>query len=272
MKNGYFIIHRKIFNHWISERPDYFFAWMKIISMAEWKNTKTEIDGKPVTLKRGSFAISTRNLANELKMSHMVLRTFLEKLKKDGMIQLKSKRSITHVSVCKYETYQNKQHTSNTANNTADNTREPAPAKGSGDSITHEVTHEITHNKIEGINIKEISPEFLELSLRFHKHQKEAGYRHKDFKKDLTYETPVVIQGAIELDKLIRLDDVSMDQIRNVLRFALQDDFWKGQVISLAGIRVKSKNGNTKFFNIENDMKRKTPPEEKVNIINGVNG
>jgi len=51
------------------------------------------------------------------------------------------------------------------------------------------------------------------------------------------------------IDKLHRLDGFSYDDIKLILKNSLVDDFWKKQIISLKGLRVKSKNGLTKFQN-----------------------
>ena len=69
---------------------------------------------------------------------------------------------------------------------------------------------------------------------------------------------PDVTQELIEsccdsLDKLARIDGYKPDgDIRAALRWALKDDFWPIQIISLASIRAKGKNGLTKFDNMYN--------------------
>lgn len=100
-----------------------------------------------------------------------------------------------------------------------------------------------------------ISDHLLELSLDFHKKQKDYGRHHVDFKQPLNIESKVVIQGAVELDKLQRLDKVELATIEKVLRFIPKDDFWGDNCVSLAGIRKRGKNGNMKFFNILNASK-----------------
>ena len=52
------------------------------------------------------------------------------------------------------------------------------------------------------------------------------------------------------IDKLIRLDGYSLDDVESNLRKAVKDDFWGKQVISLRNLRQKSKNGLSKFDNI----------------------
>lgn len=65
--------------------------------------------------------------------------------------------------------------------------------------------------------------------------------------------------GAI--DKLIRIDHKSQEAIRKVLRFAVEDEFWKDNLLSLSQLRKKGDHGLTKFEMIQAKMERK--PKEK---------
>jgi len=59
-----------------------------------------------------------------------------------------------------------------------------------------------------------------------------------------------LINKSIEtIDKLIRLDGFTLDDVKTVLSFVIKDDFWQKQVLSLVSLRNKGKNGNTKFVN-----------------------
>lgn len=68
------------------------------------------------------------------------------------------------------------------------------------------------------------------------------------------------------IEKLIRIDGFKLDYIIDSLRWAVKDDFWSGQVFSLAPLRTKSKNGLTKFQNLSNayDLSLPEKPKEKI--------
>ncbi len=55
--------------------------------------------------------------------------------------------------------------------------------------------------------------------------------------------------SSVVVDKLIRLDGFSLEYIRCVLQWAVQDDFWSDNLLSIAGLR-KTKEGLTKFQKI----------------------
>lgn len=65
---------------------------------------------------------------------------------------------------------------------------------------------------------------------------------------------PDLKKSADTVDKLIRLDGFTLDYIIEAIRWAVKDDFWGGQVFSLAPLRAKSKNTLTKFQNISNSF------------------
>lgn len=52
------------------------------------------------------------------------------------------------------------------------------------------------------------------------------------------------------VDKLIRIDGFKLDYIIPCLKWGINNDFWKGQLFSLAPLRGKSKNGVKKFINL----------------------
>lgn len=65
-------------------------------------------------------------------------------------------------------------------------------------------------------------------------------------------------KGAATLDKLVRLNGFDFkDDIRPALKFVIKDSFWSKQVLSLVGLRHKSRsNGEMKFVNILASMDR----------------
>ena len=69
----------------------------------------------------------------------------------------------------------------------------------------------------------------------------------------------MVFEASEVLGKLIRIDGYSIEEIKDALRFALKDEFWRDQVLSLSGLRKKSaSNGLTKFANIFTRMSKDT--------------
>lgn len=85
-------------------------------------------------------------------------------------------------------------------------------------------------------------------------------YQYKRFPKQLrrwknkTDAKKMIEAGIVIFDKLKRLDGYTIEDITTTLNWAVKDSFWMSQVQSLGGLRVKKKNGNTKFANIYTAM------------------
>ncbi|MGE4194699.1 MAG: replication protein [Pseudodesulfovibrio sp.] len=74
----------------------------------------------------------------------------------------------------------------------------------------------------------------------------------KRFPKGAPKVTDKLLEEAVDVvDKLIRLDGFTLDEIKDAMRWAVKDEFWSKNARSLAKLRQPSKtNGLTKFQNI----------------------
>jgi len=88
---------------------------------------------------------------------------------------------------------------------------------------------------------------YVRLSEDFHKKAKKTFPKAKHLNGN--FET-TVLNGAVELDKLVRLDGYDIETVEKVLMWAVGDDFWSKNCQSLSGIRRTSKNGLMKFENM----------------------
>ena len=98
-------------------------------------------------------------------------------------------------------------------------------------------------------------------------------YQYEHFPKQLrqykSNKYKLVEDSVKVIDKLIRIDGYTFDEVKLTLQSAVKDEFWQKQVISLKGLRKRSKNGNTKFDNI-NSNREETKEEVMESIRNKV--
>lgn len=101
---------------------------------------------------------------------------------------------------------------------------------------------------------KAVSGVWLRLSHWYHTKQLEYNPV-----KALTSKFDKTVQnGAETLERLHRIDKWDESRIREVLQYALDDSgFWRDNMISLAGCRVKGNNDMMKIENVELAMKRR---------------
>ena len=94
-------------------------------------------------------------------------------------------------------------------------------------------------------------------------------YQYEHFPKQLrmykSSKDKLVADSVQVIDKLIRIDGYTLDEVKLTLQSAVKDEFWQKQIISLKGLRKRSKNGNTKFDNI--NVKRETTHDEFVENV-----
>lgn len=64
---------------------------------------------------------------------------------------------------------------------------------------------------------------------------------------------------AEEVDRLVRIDGHPLEQIKDVMRWAVKDDFWASNAVSLAALRKKGDDGRTKFQKIMAAKDRSVP-------------
>ena len=98
----------------------------------------------------------------------------------------------------------------------------------------------------------------------FYKYQYE--FYPKQLREFKSNNNKLVLDSIKVIDRLIRIDGYTLDDIKLSLQSAVKDDFWKKQIISLRGLRNKAKNGNTKFDNLNSN--REETIDEVMSSIN----
>lgn len=81
-------------------------AWVWLVAKACWKPTKFNVNGKTITLERGQFCGSVRDLAEAWGWSKSTVDRFLTRLKTETMIRTDSGTGRLVITICNYEKYQ----------------------------------------------------------------------------------------------------------------------------------------------------------------------
>lgn len=120
------MLSRKLFSSDMWETPRTYSsceAWIDLIQSARFEATPltASIGGREITYGRGQYPASIRFLATRWKWTEKQVRSFLERLKKQGRITTECKQGMNVVTLCKYEEY-NSCSTVGTAKDTAKGT------------------------------------------------------------------------------------------------------------------------------------------------------
>lgn len=115
---GWFAVKRGITKHPIfREQPVRLAIWIWLIDNAAWEDTPHDINGKIVTIPRGSVCVSERRLADAIGVGRQVVRTFFDLLEANHMVNPDVTHGRTILALCNYEKYQASPSRANPANN-----------------------------------------------------------------------------------------------------------------------------------------------------------
>lgn len=152
--SGWFAMKRGITSHHIFKgQPERLAVWAWLLDNAAWKDTPHDINGHTVIVPRGSVCASERRIAAEVGVGYQVVRTFLDRLKADHMINATVVHGRRMITLCNWDKYQVPDRKGNAAANAGltheqrikeqgnkDNTLEAIASNGADAPTTIEVS------------------------------------------------------------------------------------------------------------------------------------
>lgn len=109
---GWISIDRSIQNHWLfKEKRTFskFEAWIYLLMEANHSKAKVPIGNQIVTVERGQRLTSTLTLSDLFNWSRFKVKTFLDLLESDGMLEVKTTSKYTLITIVNYDFYQSEQ-------------------------------------------------------------------------------------------------------------------------------------------------------------------
>lgn len=236
MSSGWIKLHRKMVKWEWYDDANTFRLFVHLLIMANHKETKW----RGLTIPRGQLLTGRKLLAAELGISEQSVRTSLARLKSTSEITIKSTNKFSVITVCNYCEYQRDEREDNQQNNQQANQQSTNNQPTTNQQLT---TSKNANNGEEG---KEHNPEIVDFVGSF------IGFVNKECGRQAPKDTDSLHSSSYDVvEKLIRLDGYSLDDIKGAMRWAVKDSFWSSNARSLAQLRKKSQsNGLTKFQNI----------------------
>ena len=139
-------MHRCIMRHWIWQDANRFKWWIDLLLRASSEDKKMLFDGVLIECKRGQFITSLNKLATEWMVNRDTVRRFLDTLESDAMITRKSTHKMTQITICNYDSYQDKPTTDTITDNTSEATTDRQLTQQQADTINN-------YNNDNNINI-----------------------------------------------------------------------------------------------------------------------
>jgi DNA-binding GntR family transcriptional regulator len=105
---GYFKIYRKIAQHWVWKDKPFSSgqAWIDLLILAAWKQDKGQFRGVLYDLQPGQMVTSDQSLANRWGWTRKRVRSFLQRLENNEMLNNRRNNRKSIITICKWEDYQ----------------------------------------------------------------------------------------------------------------------------------------------------------------------
>ena len=97
----------------------------------------------------------------------------------------------------------------------------------------------------------DVDPELLDFARKF---QNEVAITHGNTAPKIT--DALIVDGALELERAVRIDGLEINEIKLALMWAVHDDFWGQNLKSMARMRTKTKAGVTKIQSAIGEYRR----------------
>lgn len=208
--DGWIKIHRKLANNqmWTSEPFTRSQAWVDLIILANYQDGYFMVRGNRVDVKRGQCGWSVLSLAIRWKWSRGKVERYLNDLQNEQQIVQQKSRLTTLITILKYSEYQ-----------------------GDEQQTGQQMIQQTDINKKYSIeNIKSFSVFYNNIITLF-----PENYRPKNKTQQNKW--------IDTLDKLNRIDNLSLNTILKITSWGRRDEFWKDNFRSVVKLRRADKDG-----------------------------
>ncbi|AUS00552.1 hypothetical protein NVP1276O_59 [Vibrio phage 1.276.O._10N.286.54.E4] len=113
---GWISLHRSITKHWLWDAEEFSKgqAWVDLLLNANHKPATVMIKGKVYKLERGQQCRSMLTLAKQWKWSRGKVKRFIDALKSDSMLDIKTDTYTSVITICNYSDFQGDDTTGST--------------------------------------------------------------------------------------------------------------------------------------------------------------
>lgn len=206
---------------------------------ANYADTTTYINGEKITIKRGQTLTGIHSLAEKTGLKSSTIRNKLDKLKRVKFLVRTSLKRCSLVTICKYNEYQGKKPPKKEAVCAKLDT----PNKDKEIKTKYKRLVEGQRNKKHDLDGQEIKLSLFLLNFIL--------------KRNPSHKKPDLQKWASAMDKILRLDGRSAEEVKKVIRWSQEDSFWQNNILSPVKLRKQFDQLALKMNSV--DGKIKTP-------------
>ncbi|CAI6265614.1 MULTISPECIES: Replication protein O [Bacillus subtilis group] len=221
---GWIKLHRSVQDHWIYQEKRKFSkyeAWLDLLMMASHKDNKFVLGNELYEVKRGQFISSIRKLGERWSWSNTKVTQFLDLLRKDEMIDFKKDTKKTLITIVNYGVYHDSEEEKKTVIEHENDTK--ATQK-------HTIKNEKNVKNEKNINTSRLKYEICDME--------NAEYLFKEIKNNNPdAKKPNLEKWANEFRLIRERDKRTDEQIKYLIKWTQQDEFWKANILSPSSLR-----------------------------------
>lgn len=276
MDSGWIKLYRSLLKSRILKNRNVLQLFIYLLLKAAHKTTKDEARNEPITLNQGQLVFGRKQAAEDLNQSEKCIRVALKYLEKCGIVAIKATKRFSLITIINWDSYQD-----NFINKGHQNGHEEAingPSQGQvramrGPSEGHE---RATYKNIKEVKELKEDKELINASTFVEPAQKMPDEKYISFTRRFQNEVCInlgntapkvtealIRNGALELEKAIRIDCFDWHELQDALIWATTDDFWRQNLRSLAGMRKTTKSGSTKIQMVVSKFREHKRESEK---------
>ncbi len=209
MNRGYVRLWRKSLDAgWIRNHKLWAF-WTYCLMKASHQEYDAIVGLQVIRLMPGQFIFGLKRAAEETGLSVREIRTILEFLKKAENLTIKTTNKFSIITIVNWPIYQ--------GDATGNDTQNDKPRANKGQHTNTE-----THKIFLSDSIEVRLSEFL---------------LEKILSRNPNHKRPNLQAWAKDVDRMIRLDDRAVEDIRRVVEWCQGDTFWQNNILSTAKLR-----------------------------------
>lgn len=231
-ENGYIKLHRKMLqNPIVCKDSDYLSLWIYLLLNATYTEYPERFRGEKIILKPGQLITGRKKISEKLSISESKVTRIINKFIFEQQIEQQTSNENRLITILNWNEYQgSEQPNEQPVNNERTTSEQPVNTnkniKNKRNNINNNRAEYVKKYSDGSFEIKCVS--YLISSIRIEM----PDAKLPEFDKDID-------KWCDHIEKMVRLDKRSPDDIYNTLVFARTDTFWKAYIRSTSKFREK---------------------------------
>lgn len=224
---GWISLHRKILdNPIVCKDSDYFSIWCYLLLNATHKEQDKMFANKRITLKKGQLITGRKKIAEQFSVSESKVQRILKKLEIEQQIEQQTCSANRLITILNWQSYQSsEQQNEQQVNN--NRTTSEQQVNTNNNVIMKQCNNEIKKSKSK-TNV--FDDQSFEMKIV-------EGLILKIKSVNEKFKEPNRQKWALVIDRMIRIDKRTEQELIDILKFSTNDEFWRNIVLSTESLR-----------------------------------